>query len=51
MASKNAPAAHQKHLAVLIDADNAPAAIVEGLSMEIHINGNRKGLHRSHSLI
>ncbi|SHM95560.1 hypothetical protein [Phytopseudomonas punonensis] len=23
MASKNAPAAHQKHLAVLIDADNA----------------------------
>ncbi|KIP89650.1 MULTISPECIES: NYN domain-containing protein [Pseudomonas] len=35
MASKNAPAAHQKHLAVLIDADNAPAAIVEGLFEEI----------------
>lgn len=35
MAIKNAPAAHQKHLAVLIDADNAPAAIVEGLSEEI----------------
>lgn len=32
MASKNAPAAHQKHLAVLIDPDNAPAAIVEGPS-------------------
>ena len=26
---------HQKHLAVLIDADNAPAAIVEGLFEEI----------------
>lgn len=35
MANKNAPAAHQKHLAVLIDADNAPAAIVEGLFEEI----------------
>jgi len=35
MASKNAPDAHQKHLAVLIDADNAPAAIVEGLFEEI----------------
>lgn len=35
MASKNAPAAHQKHLAALIDADNAPAAIVEGPFEEI----------------
>nr|WP_288500487.1 hypothetical protein [uncultured Pseudomonas sp.] len=35
MASKNAPAAYQKHLAVLIDADNAPAAIVEGLFEEV----------------
>lgn len=31
MASKNAPAAHQKYLAVLIDADNAPALIVEDI--------------------
>lgn len=35
MASKNSTATHQKHLAVLIDADNAPAAIVEGLFEEI----------------
>ncbi|MGX9566759.1 NYN domain-containing protein [Pseudomonas viciae] len=31
----HAPAPMQKHLAVLIDADNAPAAIVEGLFEEI----------------
>ncbi|MBM7062892.1 NYN domain-containing protein [Pseudomonas sp. UL073] len=35
MASKPQPARQQKHLAVLIDADNAPAAIVEGLFEEI----------------
>ncbi|MCY1349720.1 NYN domain protein [compost metagenome] len=35
MASKPAPPRQQKHLAVLIDADNAPAAIVEGLFEEI----------------
>ncbi len=35
MASKAAPTRQQKHLAVLIDADNAPAAIVEGLFEEI----------------
>lgn len=31
----HAPTPTQKHLAVLIDADNAPAAIVEGLFEEI----------------
>lgn len=31
----HAPTHTQKHLAVLIDADNAPAAIVEGLFEEI----------------
>ncbi|TBU84833.1 NYN domain-containing protein [Phytopseudomonas dryadis] len=35
MANKTVPDPHQKHLAVLIDADNAPAAIVEGLFEEI----------------
>ncbi|HAW61202.1 MAG TPA: hypothetical protein DCX26_02575 [Pseudomonas sp.] len=35
MASKPSSANKQKHLAVLIDADNAPAAIVEGLFEEI----------------
>jgi uncharacterized LabA/DUF88 family protein len=35
MASKPAPTRSQKHLAVLIDADNASAAIVEGLFEEI----------------
>ena len=35
MASKSQPPRQQKHLAVLIDADNAPAAIVEGLFEEI----------------
>ncbi|MGL4315297.1 MAG: NYN domain-containing protein [Pseudomonas sp.] len=35
MASKPAPIRQQKHLAVLIDADNASAAIVEGLFEEI----------------
>ncbi len=35
MASKAHPNHHQKHLAVLIDADNAPATIVEGLFEEI----------------
>ena len=35
MASKPSPARSQKHLAVLIDADNASAAIVEGLFEEI----------------
>lgn len=34
MAVQN-PNSSQKHLAVLIDADNAPAAIVEGLFEEI----------------
>lgn len=31
MAAKPSPARQQKYLAVLIDADNASAAIVEGL--------------------
>jgi len=31
MAAKPSPARQQKHLAVLIDADNTSAAIVEGL--------------------
>ncbi|MBC9249554.1 hypothetical protein A9179_04595 [Pseudomonas alcaligenes] len=35
MASKPTPPRQQKHLAVLIDADNASAAIVEGLFEEI----------------
>ncbi|WP_313025934.1 NYN domain-containing protein [Pseudomonas lopnurensis] len=35
MASKPSSSNKQKHLAVLIDADNAPAAIVEGLFEEI----------------
>lgn len=35
MASKPDTSRHQKHFAVLIDADNAPAAIVEGLFEEI----------------
>ena len=35
MATKPAPSRAQKHLAVLIDADNASAAIVEGLFEEI----------------
>ncbi|MBO3275842.1 NYN domain-containing protein [Pseudomonas schmalbachii] len=35
MASKPSSSRQQKHLAVLIDADNAPAAIVEGLFEEI----------------
>lgn len=35
MASKPSSSREQKHLAVLIDADNAPAAIVEGLFEEI----------------
>lgn len=35
MAAKPSPARQQKHLAVLIDADNASAAIVEGLFEEI----------------
>ncbi|WP_043307216.1 NYN domain-containing protein [Pseudomonas sp. ML96] len=35
MANKNPTPRHQKHLAVLIDADNASAAIVEGLFEEI----------------
>ncbi len=35
MAAKPSPSRQQKHLAVLIDADNAPAAIVEGLFEEI----------------
>lgn len=35
MANKPAAPRHQKHFAVLIDADNAPAAIVEGLFEEI----------------
>lgn len=35
MATKANPQRQQKHLAVLIDADNAPAAIVEGLFEEI----------------
>jgi hypothetical protein len=35
MASKPNIPSQQKHLAVLIDADNAPAAIVEGLFEEI----------------
>ncbi|AWT08958.1 NYN domain-containing protein [Stutzerimonas frequens] len=35
MTSKPSSANKQKHLAVLIDADNAPAAIVEGLFEEI----------------
>ena len=35
MASKSPAPRQQKHLAVLIDADNAPAAIVEGLFEEI----------------
>ena len=35
MASKPSPSRQHKHLAVLIDADNAPAAIVEGLFEEI----------------
>lgn len=43
MATKSSPPRQQKHLAVLIDADNASAAIVEGLCEEIakikHIYG------------
>lgn len=35
MAAKSSPPLQQKHLAVLIDADNASAAIVEGLFEEI----------------
>jgi hypothetical protein len=35
MATKPSPARQQKHLAVLIDADNTSAAIVEGLFEEI----------------
>jgi hypothetical protein len=35
MAAKSSPTRQQKHLAVLIDADNASAAIVEGLFEEI----------------
>ncbi|MDN5506194.1 MAG: hypothetical protein L0H10_20585 [Comamonas sp.] len=35
MASKPNTARQHKHFAVLIDADNAPAAIVEGLFEEI----------------
>jgi uncharacterized LabA/DUF88 family protein len=35
MAAKSSPPRQQKHLAVLIDADNASAAIVEGLFEEI----------------
>ncbi|MDF3932442.1 NYN domain-containing protein [Pseudomonas citronellolis] len=35
MATKTSPNRQQTHLAVLIDADNAPAAIVEGLFEEI----------------
>ncbi len=35
MAAKPNPSTQQKHLAVLIDADNAPAAIVDGLFEEI----------------
>jgi hypothetical protein len=35
MATKTPAPNQQKHLAVLIDADNAPAAIVEGLFEEI----------------
>jgi hypothetical protein len=35
MANKPSPSRQHKHLAVLIDADNAPAAIVEGLFEEI----------------
>lgn len=35
MAAKPSPLNKQRHLAVLIDADNAPAAIVEGLFEEI----------------
>jgi hypothetical protein len=35
MAAKSSPARQQKHLAVLIDADNASAAIVEGLFEKI----------------
>jgi hypothetical protein len=35
MAAKSSPPRQQKHLAVLIDADNASAAIVEGLFEEV----------------
>ncbi|MGE8360988.1 MAG: NYN domain-containing protein [Pseudomonas sp.] len=48
MASKpNAPR-HQKHFAVLIDADNASAAIGEGLFQELPPNDNRPSLIISH---
>tara|TARA_R110000868_G_scaffold1986_6_gene15734 strand:+ start:1111 stop:1230 length:120 start_codon:yes stop_codon:yes gene_type:complete len=35
MAAKSSPPRQHKHLAVLIDADNASAAIVEGLFEEM----------------
>lgn len=35
MASKPNPASRQRHLAVLIDADNAPSVIIEGLLEEV----------------
>ena len=36
MASKNAPAAHQKHLAVLIDADKFTSLLVMELLINLH---------------
>nr|WP_279432790.1 hypothetical protein [Pseudomonas sediminis] len=41
MASKPNTARQHKHFAVLIDADNAPAAIVEGLFEEIAKYGEK----------
>lgn len=40
MASKNAPAAHKKHLAVLIDTDNVMTSIVIELAIMINIYGD-----------